>query len=148
MGGPHPHHMGYSMPGQHIMVPVGYYHPAAVPHHAGMYPVAVSAPMIHPVMHMRSPYVSMPMAAPAAVSAVTHQMQGMGVGGSSRGNRSSRPGGSNRPGSRAGSEGNRDAAAGSSSGGRAATPTGKPAAADAPAGDACELLEQQEAASS
>ncbi|KAF6256047.1 hypothetical protein COO60DRAFT_147248 [Scenedesmus sp. NREL 46B-D3] len=81
MAGPHPHHMGYSMPGQHIMVPVGYYHPAAVPHHARMYPVAVSAPMIHPVMHMRPPFVSMPMSAPAAVSAVTQQMQGWAVGG-------------------------------------------------------------------
>lgn len=124
------------------MVPVGYYHPAAVPHHARMYPVAVSAPMIHPVMHMRPPYVSMPMAAPAAVSAVTHQMHGMGLSGSSRGSRA-RPGGSNRPSSRAGnSEG--------SSGGHAAAAADKPAAAaaaaESPAGEACELLDQREAA--
>lgn len=133
MGGPGPHHMGYSMPGQHIMVPVGYYHPAAVPHHARMYPVAVSAPVIHPVMHMRPPYVSMHMAAPAAASAVTHQMQGMGLSGSSSRGSRARPGGSNRPSSRAGNnEG--------SSGGRAA------AAAESPAGEACELLDQREAA--
>ncbi|WIA12155.1 hypothetical protein OEZ85_012227 [Tetradesmus obliquus] len=117
MGGPGPHHMGYSMP----------------------------------------------------VSAVTHQMQGMGLSGSSSRGSRARPGGSNRPSSKAGnnegSSGGRAAAAAESPAAAAAAESpaaaaaaespaaaaaaDKPAAAaaaESPAGEACELLDQREAA--